>query len=332
MLTFSGRSLILPLALALPIAGCSSDGDEASPASNASGGTTSGGATNAGGGVGTGASVSTGGIGAATGGAGTGSATSGGAPGSGGAIVGTELLHGDFETHAVGAYTEAQVGADFGATPDWNNGLDEGRATIVEEAGNNFLRVTYTGGEYGPANGGVQFMIPLGESSEELYLSYRVRFAAGFDFVKGGKLPGLVGGSAPTGCIAAPDGFSARGMWRTGGAAVQYMYFPEKVQSCGDDYPYLANANAVNFARGTWHTVAHRLVMNTAGQHDGILQAWFDGELVLDLSDFLYRATGATYGIDALYFSTFFGGSDASWAPETAQIADFDDFVITKPN
>ena len=69
--------------------------------------------------------------------------------------------------------------------------------------------------------------------------------------------------------------------------------------------------------------------MNTPGAHDGILQAWFDGSLALDNQTFIYRIATATFGIDALYFSTFFGGSDATWAPTAAQVADFDDFIVS---
>jgi hypothetical protein len=59
------------------------------------------------------------------------------------------------------------------------------------------------------------------------------------------------------------------------------------------------------------------------------LQAWFDGQPALDEQAFLFRLAGATYGIDTLYFSTFFGGGDQSWAPASAQIADFDDFIVS---
>jgi hypothetical protein len=238
-----------------------------------------------------------------------------------------EILRVDFEADAVGVYTEAMVAVDFGVAPPWNDGLDEGRATIVDEA-SHFLRVTYPAGQYGPGDGGVQFQIALPASYEALHLSYRVRFAEGFDFVKGGKLPGLVGGSSPTGCVQDDDGFSARMMWRTAGEAVQYMYFPEKVNDCGDDYGYAIDASAVHFEPGTWHTVEHRLVMNTPGRPDGVLQAWFDGALALDEQTFAFRLADGAYGIDGMYFSTFYGGSDSSWAPDAAQIVDFDDFVI----
>jgi hypothetical protein len=113
------------------------------------------------------------------------------------------------------------------------------------------------------------------------------------------------------------------------GAAVQYLYFPEKVNTCGDDYPYQIGSTKVSSSPGQWHRVQHRIRMNTPGAHDGILQAWFDGSLALDNQAFLYRIPSATFGIDALYFSTFFGGSDATWAPATAQVADFDDFIVS---
>lgn len=239
------------------------------------------------------------------------------------------ILHADFEQRSPGEYTEAMVEGDFGFPAPWNNGLDEGRATIVEESGNHILRVTYPANEYGPNKGGVQFKVPFGQTFSELYLSYRIRFASGFDFVKGGKIPGLVGGTAPTGCINDTTGFSARMMWRTGGDAVQYMYFPEKQNACGDDYLYETGNGAVKFQPGSWHTVEHRIVMNTPGATDGIVEAWFDGKMALSDKTFLLRLADGTYGIDTLYFSTFFGGGDSSWAPSTPQIADFDEFIVS---
>lgn len=269
---------------------------------------------------------------AAAGAGGTG-ATSSGSSGAGGALPGANLLQVDFQARPPGRYTETSVAEDFGEAPPWSDGLDEGRARIVDESGNRFLRVTYVGGEFGPAAGGVQFHVPLGASYTDVYLAYRVRFQTGFTFMRGGKLPGLVGGTAPTGCTtdaaALRGGFSARMMWRTDGHAVQYLYYPEKQNSCGDDFDYTNGDAPVSFVPGRWHRVEHHLVMNTPGRRDGKLQAWFDGQLVLDRA-LMYRSSGASFAVDALYFSTFFGGSDATWAPPAAQRVDFDDFVVAE--
>ncbi len=208
-----------------------------------------------------GANMTSGGM-ASTGGASdsTGGAGSGGAPSSG-----TVLFDVDFQERTIGTYTQEMVEEDFGFAVTWNDGLDEGRVSIVEEAEDKFLRVTYPGGSYGPADAGVQFKVPFDRAYQELYFRYRVRFRADFDFVKGGKLPGLIGGSAPTGCSPAPDGFSARNMWRAGGQAVQYVYHPPQAESCGDDLDYRDGGMNVVFAAGIWHTVIHRIVMNDKG-------------------------------------------------------------------
>ena len=55
-----------------------------------------------------------------------------------------------------------------------------------------------------------------------MLLSYEMAFEEGFDWVKGGKLPGLRGGLNSTGCsggklASGMDCFSARLMWRRNG-------------------------------------------------------------------------------------------------------------------
>jgi hypothetical protein len=324
-------------------AGAAANAGGAGAAANAGGaGAGAGAAANAGGAMSSGgapaqagsssATAGTESSGAGAGGAASGSAGAGagaGMAGSAGAGAGSELLRATFDAATPGPYTQADVEADFGKTPAWNDGLDEGRASIVEEASQRFLRVTYPADQYGPGAGGVQFKIPFGASYQELFFAYRVRFGSGFSFVKGGKLPGLVGGSSPTGCSPSPDGFSARNMWRAGGALVQYVYWPDQPNTCGDDLPYEAGGASLLFVPGTWHTVQHRVRMNTVGSPDGVLQGWVDGELCLSEQTRQWRKVD-TFAIDTLYFSTFFGGGDQSFAPSSAQTVDFDDLVVSR--
>ncbi|HSC86406.1 MAG TPA: hypothetical protein VLC09_04020 [Polyangiaceae bacterium] len=253
---------------------------------------------------------------------------SGGSTGSGGSSGGTgrKLVNATFQNQSTGTYTLGKVSADFGSSPSWDNGLSQGRASVVQEGSNKFLRVTYPANQFGPANGGVQFNVDLKGDYEELFFSYRVRFAPGFDFVNGGKLPGLVGGSSPSGCTTdLYNGFSARNMWRGGGIVEQYMYYPDRTNRCGDDWNY----SGARFVPGTWHTVEHRIRMGTKGQSNGVMQGWLDGKLLLNRTNVRWRTATAGYAIDTLYFSTFFGGSDSSWAPKSAQRVDFDDFIVS---
>jgi len=167
---------------------------------------------------------------------------------------------------------------------------------------------------------------------EELYISYDVKFSDDFDFVRGGKLPGLcgynvtqdpregcnTGGGFPTGY----DGWSARGMWREDGQLENYVYHADQFYEYGDDEYWSASAE-----RGKWHTFQHRIVLNTVGEANGIVEAWFDGVKVLSSNTMLYRKT-ADIGINLFYFSTFYGGADPSWAPTSDQYIYFDNFRI----
>ena len=86
------------------------------------------------------------------------------------------------------------------------------------------LQVTYPKGSYSHDTGGTQFYnlwnLTNGQNFESMMLSYELAFENGFDWVKGGKLPGLRGGLNSTGCSGGnqvtPTGdcFSARLMWR----------------------------------------------------------------------------------------------------------------------
>lgn len=262
--------------------------------------------------------------GAATAGAaGVAGSASGGAPNDG------YLINAHFTAAALGAYRRASVEADFGVAAPWDNGLGAGRATVEQEGENKFLRVTYPNAVYGPANGGVQFVVDLGGDYDELYFAYRVRFQAGFGFNMGGKLPGLVGGTSPTGCAPDEGGFSARNMWRTGGAIVQYVYWPDQPNTCGDDRYYRSGNANVPLRPGSWQTIEHRVKMNTVGRNDGVLEGWVDGQRYLSESSRQWRKTGA-FAIDALYFSTFFGGGSQPWASPKEQWADFDDLIVSE--
>ena len=89
------------------------------------------------------------------------------------------------------------------------------------------LQVTYPQDSFSDSSGGAQFInlwnASDGSSFNSMLLSYEVAFNANFDWVKGGKLPGLRGGLATSGCSGGSksDGtacFSSRVMWRQNGA------------------------------------------------------------------------------------------------------------------
>src|SRR5262249_41351972 len=66
--------------------------------------------------------------------------------------------------------------------------------------------------------------------------------------------------------------------------------------------------------------------LNTPGKLDGVVRVWLDGEPVY-ANDRLLIRTVPSLQIEGIFFSTFFGGGDASWAPDADTYADFAAFA-----
>jgi len=263
------------------------------------------------------------------------------------------LMEVDFDQYTTAAtYTEDQLEADFN-NPPWDDGVREGRISIVTGAdafggSGASLAVSYPAGEHGTKETGGQWKAFLPEKVEEAYLSYRVKFENGFDFVRGGKLPGLAAENAPTGSRAADgtNGWTGRMMGRTDfqgtsgqpeqleSVAISYAkYFESGPDGDGQEdkiYWIDADANRTVLQSDTWYKITQRIKLNTPGVADGILQIWLDGELVHEQTDVVYR-TVAGLEIDQMYFSTFFGGG-SSWRTSKDETVYFDDFKVSKPD
>ncbi|MBX6313863.1 MAG: hypothetical protein IRY99_13245 [Isosphaeraceae bacterium] len=196
------------------------------------------------------------------------------------------------------------------------------------------LRVLYPKGSASPTVarrnnaplGGAQFVADLGMPPREaLHLRYYVRFAASFDFVKGGKLPGLCGGRIYSGqkIPDGTDGFSTRFMWRRRGDGEVYAYLPTSIE-----HGTSLGRGSWRFRPGTWHALEQKVVLNTPGRADGYIRVWFDGKPVLEQRALEFR-TVEDLKIEGIFFSTFFGGDDPSWATPKSTYADFADFVVS---
>ena len=244
------------------------------------------------------------------------------------------VLRVTFDKAPLGQYTDSAIKSEW-KWIKWSSGLKEGRVHIVEGAqskSGRSLRIFYPKNTYGPGPGGAQWWVTLPQGYNELYCAYWVKFGSGFDFVKGGKIPGLLGGAGNTGGDKpdGTDGWSARMMWRKGGEAVQYVYHPDQPTIYGEDMAWDIGGTRV-FSPGTWVRVEHRIVMNTPKQKDGIVEGWWNGVKALSRKNIRFRDVN-TFAIDGFYFSTFFGGGDSSWSSTKDEYVYFDDFIIaTKP-
>ncbi|RCH87243.1 hypothetical protein CU098_008906 [Rhizopus stolonifer] len=169
-------------------------------------------------------------------------------------------------------------------------------------------------------------------------LQYSVYFDKGFDWNRGGKLPGLFGGHGE--CTGGDDSskcFTTRIMWRHKGEGEIYAYLPSSAQRlslcdnkaniCNPDYGYSLGRGSFKFATGKWTTVRQTLTMNTPGKKNGSLSLYINGKRVINEKNLVFRinSTGRVVGI---MFHTFFGGSDNSWKTSRNQYSYFKNFSL----
>ena len=207
-----------------------------------------------------------------------------------------------------------------------------------------FLRIRYPEGSYDSGTalkglapmGGVQFTSNFGSmkvpASDSIVLSYSVRFDEEFDFVRGGKLPGLYGGiprsggQLPTG----RDGYSTRIVWQSKGKGALYAYLPTNSKAYkGVTYGTMIGAGAWQFEPGKWTDLSQRIKLNKPGTNDGRITIWIDGALVHDECGLRFRDI-PSLKIDGIFFSTFFGGNEPDWASRKDTYADFTNFRLSR--
>jgi len=211
------------------------------------------------------------------------------------------------------------------------------------------------------------FKAPLPTGYTRLWFQYDVMFDKDFQFVKGGKLPGLgcsqAVGDAPTGCAANGQftGCSARMMWHCLGTCQtsgnqyvleSYLYHPGKKSDCGDYYMLCDSADGnINPPIGatnrgcsqptvvkanTWYTVKQDLQLNSFDSSgkpsaNGLLQHHIDGKLRIQKKPLTSRSNDKVF-ISTICMETFFGGSTTDWAPSKTQYAYFNNFLVTASN
>lgn len=232
----------------------------------------------------------------------------------------------------------AQISALFGSAflPRDGGAFGADRISVIPGGGpdgGDALRVSYPAGSASAraakdgdsGYGGAQVYLLLRKGPvDSLHLRYCLRFPVGFDFVKGGKLPGLFGGIVTSGQHI-PDGtngWSTRYMWRRGGAGEVYTYLPSSIEHGTS----LGRGNW-SIVPGRWQSLEQSVQLNTPGKANGVITVWLDGEQVFKQTRVVFRTTASLH-IDGVFFSSFFGGGDASWASPTNQYADFADFSV----
>jgi hypothetical protein len=157
--------------------------------------------------------------------------------------------------------------------------------------------------------------VPLGD---EYSLDYDLYFEPGYDWARGGKLPGLSGKEWDSGCSVEGDGiptdpgparWSVRMMWRAAATNELYVYDQDRAAgACGTRSP-----TPLLFETGRWIPVTIFVKLNSAPDaHDGVAQMYLDGQLAREESGIRFRAELSDDSrINQIFFSTFFGGNES---------------------
>lgn len=182
-------------------------------------------------------------------------------------------------------------------------------------------------------------------TAKEATFGYSIYFPEGFDFVKGGKLPGIYGGDSDAEAVGCSGGrrdngcFSARFMFRAEGAGELYTYLPpgfdanKKVcdvkpySECNPTYGASVGRGSFKFATGAWTTITERVKLNDADEENGELEMFANGESVVKVTGLKLRDSdkGRMRG---LQMQTFFGGSKPDFANTKDQKVYFTDFSV----
>ncbi|PSR70809.1 hypothetical protein PHLCEN_2v13307 [Hermanssonia centrifuga] len=181
------------------------------------------------------------------------------------------------------------------------------------------------------------------ETPDEVVMSYEVMFEEGWEWRKGGKLPGIYGGVGESayGCTGGRQTdrckcFNLRLMWRENGTGELYAYLPQDAANTAamlaipprsiqhPDYGFSVGRGAWKFVTGKWTAVAERVKMNTVGKANGEIEVFIDGRSVIKAIGLVLRDQEAPSScVRGMHFQTFFGGHSEDWASPKDQKAWF---------
>ncbi len=181
-------------------------------------------------------------------------------------------------------------------------------------------RIFCPAGKTGPSSGSAAFITSIG-GSKRYRIRYEVMPEGNFDFRKGGKLPGLGGGSAPSGGSSSTNGYSGRLMWNAGGRISFYFYRVTGGTGAIDTGGYGTHwmwASDAKLIKGRWNTIELLVDMNT-GETIGYLNGVQKAKQTLH---YLWSTT------DKMVFSAFFGGTGSQYTAAKNEYLSFRNMKI----
>jgi hypothetical protein len=215
------------------------------------------------------------------------------------------------------------------------------------------LKVTFPKGGY-KAREGVNLKCPVDNvfPSKDITLTYHVYVPRDFDFNLGGKLPGVTINEGTGGRAWKKNAASIRGMWRSGGQIVGYLYL------CTDGGSYNGNENdplmreqskafrdvahhtngagidmwrfgkdPLRLKRGEWNKIKIRCQLNDMGKANGKLSIRVNKTKKV-VKGVMYTANPDRNQFEQVQVASWFGGGSKKYASPKTQSLTFKKFEI----
>lgn len=235
-----------------------------------------------------------------------------------------------------------------------SNWTNDQRAKVTTDC----LEMTCTPGKVGMDSGSGFHARPfLKFPTEHVVFEYEVFFPETFDFVKGGKLPGVgigSGDSAATGGDWEPDAGSVRIMWKEHGQGIGYVYLPTHIarnkkrdgtinvqneafkeaatgslgKRTGIDL-FFKKCTGLQFKKGTWNMIRLEVKLNSVDKADGMLEITVNG--VKRRVDGIVFRHNDDVKLNFALCQVFFGGSTLDWSAKKKETIGFRDFRVAFP-
>lgn len=226
---------------------------------------------------------------------------------------------------------------------------DYGKDQTSYDSGKEAIRVLYSKGSWAPSAGetdgygGFNFYAsPATFPTNEACLQYNLKFEQNFDWVKGGKLPGMwIGNIGASGGNHDVNGYSYRSAWHANGAAQAYLYIPKQQSPDLGKQPGFINSDVYGdalwrgqfaFDTNTWYSVKLYIKLNTfngaSPHYDGVIGMAINN--TTHMFDKIVWTDNKQHTINGIMMDTFFGGSDISWASSQTTYSYFRNFVVSR--
>lgn len=251
-------------------------------------------------------------------------------------------------------YSKDEVKDDFPVAS--GKGFDEGRVSIDPnvslDAGGQSMKIKFPEGGAVTCCSGLDLRIPLAKTyrdndfaSDDIYLSYWVKFKDDWNWDKcGGKMPSL-GGSKFN---SREDTWKGRIMWANHGTIRFYPEMPNADNgiegaerfwgtSPSNNNDICDQGDRTEYLKGSgWHNIEFHYVMDNGPGTTGYFEGWVDGEptanrISSDKFGYWRAAGNEDVTINAILISFFHGGSsDSKWQPDKDEYCWVDEFRVSE--